>query len=117
MFYGSKLYRKDNPSWAIGGLTRTPRGPCGRIRFTGAICIAWLIGLVRRAGRRLHALNDTESRWWHWLVTERNGGLARQYRDARFEALRRDPALRRTELATLDPAVPGPGCPCGGNPC
>ena len=98
MFYGSNLYRKDKPGWVTGHVTEAAGGPSGRIRFHCAVLIARLIGLPRRAGRRLHAVNDAESRWWHWLVTERHGGLARQYRDARFEALRHDPALRRTEL-------------------
>ena len=114
MFYGSNLYRKDNPSWAISNVTETPRVPCGQIRFTCAVSLAWLIGLPRRAGRRLHATNDAESRWWHWLVTEGHGGLTRQYRDARFETLRGDPTLRRTGPAGPGPATPRPGCPCGG---
>jgi hypothetical protein len=112
----SNLYRKDNPSWAISNVTETPRVPCGRIRFAGGVCLSWLIGLPRRAGRRLHAMNDAESRWWHWLVAEGRGGLTRQYRDARFEALRGDPTLRRTEPTDPGPAAPWPGCPCGGNP-
>jgi hypothetical protein len=115
VFYGSNLYRKDKPSWAISNVTETPRVPGGQIRFTCVICLAWLIGLLRRAGRRLHALNDAESRWWRWLVTERRGGLTHQYRDARFEALRRDPTLRRTEPPDPNPAAPGPRCPCGGS--
>jgi len=61
-------------------------------------------------------MGDAESRWWHWLVTERQGGLIHQYRDARFEAMRRDPSLR-VELTNLSPAVSGPECPCGGNLC
>jgi hypothetical protein len=93
----------------------TPRVPSDLIRFACGICVAWLIGLPRRAGARLHALNDAESRWWHWHVAERHAGLARQYCDARFEALRRDPTLRRTEMANPNPAAPGPGCPCAGD--
>src|ERR1700761_2680819 len=102
VFYGSNLYRKDNPRWAISNVTESSRAPSDLIRFAGGICVAWLIGLPRRAGAKLHAMNDEESRWWHWLVTERHGGLARQYRDARFETLLRDPALRRDELTDPD---------------
>jgi hypothetical protein len=45
---------------------------------------AWLIGLPRRAGRRLFAINDAEACWRGWQITETLGGLGRQYRDARF---------------------------------
>jgi hypothetical protein len=112
VFYGSNLYRKDNPRWAISNITEPQRIPSDLIRFAYGICVAWLIGLPRRVGTKLHAMNDAESRWWHWLVTERCGGLTRQYRDARFEALRRDPTLRRGEPADPDPAAPRPGYPC-----
>jgi hypothetical protein len=130
VFYGSNLYRKDNPRWAISNATETPKvlavdprllatGVCvwdhsggtrmpgtGRlvtgvndlIRSACAACAVWLIGLPRRAGARLHAMTDAEARWWHWEVTERCGGLARRYCDARFAALRHDPTLRRDEL-------------------
>jgi hypothetical protein len=115
VFYGSKLHRKDNPRWSILNVTETSRVPVDRVRFACGICVAWLIGLPRRAGRRLHAANDMESRWWHWHVTERHGGLCHQYRDARFEALRGDPALRRTDLSSPYPAPPQPECPCTGD--
>ena len=63
------------------------------------------------------ASNDAEARWWHWEVTERCRGLVRQYRDARFDVLPHNPAIRRdglgAELAGQDPAPPG--CPCGGD--
>ena len=146
MFYGSNLYRKDNPRWVIGNATETPKvpeaaywlissvsGPWERpvsglggghvARVTRALCdacglgVALLIGLPRRVGVRLHATNDTEARWWHWEVTERCRGLVRQYRDARFDVLRDDPAIRRdglgAELADPDPAPPG--CAYGGD--
>jgi hypothetical protein len=91
-----------------------------RVRFACGICVAWLTGLPRRAGARLHATNDVEARWWGWQVTERCGGLGRQYRDARFAALRHDPSLRRDELredlAASGPAVPQcPDCPWPGD--
>lgn len=97
--YGSNLHRKDKPSWAISNVTETQRVPADQIRFACGVCVSWLIGLPRRVGDRLHTIGDAESRWWHWLVTERQGGLTHQYRDARFEAMRRDPSLR-AELTT-----------------
>jgi hypothetical protein len=146
VFYGSNLYRKDNPRWVIGNATETPKVPEAAYwllspvsggwerpvsglggslvgRVTRAVCdacalgVALLIGLPRRVGVRLHATNDAEARWWHWQVTERSGGLDRQYRDGRFDALRHNPAMRRdglgAELADQDPAPPG--CSCGGD--
>jgi len=121
MFYGSNLYRKDNPRWLISNATETPKVPdpasrvlppvtdpwdhlvaelggglaasvSGWVRSACGICVAWLIGLPRRAGARLHAANDTEARWWRWEVSERWGGLVHQYRDPRFALLRHHPA-------------------------
>jgi hypothetical protein len=129
VLYGSNLYRKDNPRWGISNAKETPRVPdlalllppaadcpwdrpstgiggraanaLGRARAACGICLAWLIGLPRRAGTRLHATDDAEARWWDWEVTERYGGLVRWYRDTRFAALRHNPGLRRNELCDL----------------
>jgi len=146
VFYGSNLYRKDNPRWVISNATETPQVPGAAFllhspvsgpwdqpvtglggslvtrvtRAVGDACgvgVAWLIGLPRRAGVRLHATNDAEARWWRWQVAERCGGLVRRYRDARFDLLPLNPAIRRdglgTELTGPDPAPPD--CPCGGD--
>jgi hypothetical protein len=141
VFYGSNPYRKDNPRWAIGNAMETPKAavasyrllpPAGRwwnqpatglgsglaasladrARNASGICVAWLIGIPRRAGARVHATNDAEARWWHWQVTESYGGLVRQYRDARFQALPGDPALRRdgTGDGLASPDTTRPGC-------
>jgi len=131
VFYGSNLYRKDNPRWAIGNALETPLAPgtaaqllppsgnrwdqpaagvagavAGWARSACGICVAWFIGLPRRAGARLHASSDAEARWWHWNVAEYHGGLSRQYRDARFAPPRHDPAPCPGELGA-DPAAPG----------
>lgn len=98
------------------GGTGLAAGIADRLRITCGTCVAWLIGLPRRAGARLHAENDAEARWWHWQVTERCGGLVRQYRDTRFDLLPHNPAIRRDELsvdlAGTDSAPPD--CPCPG---
>ena len=144
MFYGSNLHRKDNPRWVISNATETPKVPASAFwllspvsgpwdhpvtglggslvaRVTSAVCdacglgVAWVIGLPRRAGVRLHATNDTEARWWRWQVIERCAGLVRQYRDARFDVLPHNPAIRRDELsvnlAGTDSAPPDGPCP------
>jgi hypothetical protein len=141
VFYGSNQYRKDKPRWLISNSTETPQaagtafrlaapagwGPMaaglggggdfgGRVRVGCGLVTAWLIGLPRRAGPRVHAMNDAEARWWRWHVTERFGGLVRQYRDARFDELSRDPSIRAdglgAGLAAAEPAPPE--CSCGG---
>ncbi len=113
MINGTNLLGKDNPRWLIGNATETmkvldavlpaPRGPAvpsgsvrarpdraiaDALRSTGGLVLAWLIGLPRRVGSRLFAMNDAEAGWRGWQVTELAGGLARQYRDARFDAVR-----------------------------
>jgi hypothetical protein len=137
MTYRSNPFRKDNPRWANSNAAETTKVPSvaspllttvvttwdrpgdgdesvsfgGRVRALGGIAVSWLIGLPRRAGTRLFARNDEEASWHGWQVTETWGGLGRQYRDPRFDALRLDPTLRRVEL-TEDPAQPD--WPCGG---
>lgn len=146
MFYGSNLYRKDNPCWGISNAMETPKVPegafrvlpvsadpwdrlvadigggvaagvSGWLRSACGICVAWLIGLPRRAGLRMHAASDAEARWWGWQVTERHGGLVHQYRDPRFSMLARDPGIRREELSAGlgGPETALPDCPCAGD--
>jgi hypothetical protein len=145
VFYGSNLSRKDNPRWVISNATETPDvpdtvlrllspvsrpwdrpvtglggGPAARVgRWVGAACgigVAWLIGLPRRAGARLHVATDAEARWWHWQVNERCGGLVHQYRDTRFDVLRYNPAIRRDELSVdLARTAAPPDCPRAGD--
>jgi len=108
---GTNLLGKDNPRWLIGNAAETikvadamlpvlhgpapdtlagirPASTAGdTLRTAGAIGIAWLIGLPRRLGNWLFAVNDAEAGWRGWHVAERKSGLARQYRDARFATL------------------------------
>lgn len=110
MLNGTNMPAKDNPRWPAGNATeriKIPapirRGPTmpgtgvsdrpvtpvpDVLRIAAAAGIAWLIGLPRRAGRRLFAMNDAEARWRGWQLIELTGGLARQYRDARFDVMR-----------------------------
>jgi hypothetical protein len=139
VFYGSNPYRKDNPRSGTSNASEAPQVPdaaflllqlpaidyqwkqpdggiggraayaVDRVRGACGIGVAWLLGLPRRAGRRLHAIDDAEARWWAWEVSERRGGLVRRYRDTRFTALPGNPWLRRDELRDLgitDSAAP-----------
>jgi hypothetical protein len=107
---GTNMLGKHNPRWPIGNATETirvtdvgvpaprvPEAPRTRLadqpagavgnafRTAAATAVAWLIGLPRRAGNRLFAMNDAEAGWRGWQVTEFAGGLGRRYRDARFD--------------------------------
>ncbi len=144
MYYGSNPYRKDNPRSGISNAAETSRVPSrgspllmpaptppdrpgGRlaggtaatvieqVRFVCGIAAAWLIGLPRRAGRRLHATNDAEAPQWGWLVIERWGALVHQYRDARFDALRIDPTPGSDGYRRNGSQPPSADCPNGGD--
>ena len=73
--------------WRASQASLTASAVGDTLRTAGAIGIAWLIGLPRRLGSWLFALNDAEAGWRGWQVTELKNGLARQYRDARFATL------------------------------
>jgi hypothetical protein len=122
---------KDNIKWPKGNtaetidvaglcLATTTWGRCDRpnsvadmVGHASTLAAAWLIGVPRRAGRRLFAMNDAEAGWRRWQVAEKLGGLSRRYRDARWGALATDPTLRRDNLSEgTDPSKtvrPGDG--------
>jgi len=127
VFNGINMPKKDNPRWPIGNALETinvqvtggpsgltgpgrPRPPTWK-RFRGlpvraafrsatASLSGWLASLPHSAGARLFAMNDAEAGWSGWTVTELRGGLARSYRDPRFDLLR--------PLRELDPQAPDP---------
>ena len=41
MFYGSNLYRKDNPRWVISNATETPKVPDAAFRLLPAVSDPW----------------------------------------------------------------------------
>jgi hypothetical protein len=107
VFYRSNRYRKDNPRWGNGHAAETQQvlDITYGMRSTCGIATAWLIGLPRRAGARLHAANDAEACWQHWHVAERRGGLVRRYRDARFDL----PERYQLQASVAGPDSPYPG--------
>jgi hypothetical protein len=80
------------------GTIDRPRSLAGTACAACTLTAAWLVGLPRRAGRRLFAMNDAEAGWRGWQVTETHGGPGRRYRDARFDVLATDPTLRSDSL-------------------
>jgi hypothetical protein len=55
-----------------------------------------LVRLVRAAGDRLFQAEDIRASQNGWQITARRGGLARTYRDPRFDRFRNCPACRGT---------------------
>lgn len=65
-------------------------GQAGNIaRVTGRLAL-----LIRAAGDRLFQAEDTRARQYGWQITVRRGGLARTYRDPRFDRFRSCPDCR-----------------------
>ena len=58
-------------------------------RVTGRLAL-----LIRAAGDRLFQAEDARARQYGWQITARRGGLARTYRDPRFDCFRSCPACR-----------------------
>jgi hypothetical protein len=72
---------RGNP-WARGNArVRKDRVP------RPSTALDWLGSLLRRWGDRWFAMNDMEAGWRGWQITRTHGGLARRYRDLRFEML------------------------------
>ena len=100
---------KDNLRWPKGNsaetielpdlyITATAWGRCDRPASAAdtfcdasTLAAAWLIGLPRRAGRRLFAINDTEAGWRAGRSPRPSAVSADEYRDARWDALAADP--------------------------
>jgi hypothetical protein len=115
VFNATNMLGKYNPGWPIGNVLETinlqvtsgalglkgpghhprpptrhylPGLPVGEVfRSATASLAGWLASLPHRFGARLFAMNDTEAGWRGWDVTELRCGLARSYRDQRFDLL------------------------------
>lgn len=105
MINGTSMLGKQKPRWPIGNATETMRVPDAGpptadtwVRSVATVTSAffdatafvvdWLADLPHRVGGQLFASNDEEARWRGWQVTELACGLARQYRDPRFDTPR-----------------------------
>ncbi len=109
---------KNNPSWLLEEPERPPwpaptpaqdkaaapaalpgsgslRARLGRlVTVLGRVLLSWLAAIPRRLGDRLFVMNDTEAYWRGWQITKTRGGLARCYRDPRFDTLAECPQCR-----------------------
>jgi DnaJ-class molecular chaperone len=61
-----------------------------------------LVRLVRAAGDRLFQAEDIRASQNGWLITARRGGLARTYRDPRFDRFRNCPACCGTGTGSAE---------------
>lgn len=81
-------------------------GQGGRLaRVTGRLAL-----LIGTGGDRLFQAEDAHARRYGWHITARRGGLARTYRDPRFDRLRSCPICRGTGTDLVDQACER----CGG---
>ncbi len=79
----------------------------GRILASlGRVLLNWLAGLPRRLGDRLYVTNDTEAYWRDWQITKTHGGLARRYRDPRFDTLAECPKCHGAGVTADLPCAP-----------
>ena len=68
--------------------------------------LSWLAAIPRRLGDRLFVMNDTEAYWRGWQITKTHGGLARRYRDPRFDTLAECPKCYGAGVPADLPCVP-----------
>jgi hypothetical protein len=83
----------SNATSLLGSRATAASNP-GRVPRTQSPLTAWVTDVVRRLGTRLLLTCDEEANWRGWQTTVLRGGLARSYRDPRFD---------------LRQQVPGPG--------
>jgi len=122
----SNFTSKNNPRWRPAEPVRPaqsqrPRAPdqtagttaqAGPARFgrilviVGRVLLSWLAAIPRRLGDRLFVMNDTEAYWRGWQITQTHGGLARRYRDPRFDTLAECPKCHGAGVTADLPCVP-----------
>ena len=87
----------------------TPASPAGFgpiFAIVGRVLLSWLAAIPRRLGDRLFVMNDTEACWRGWQITKTHGGLARRYRDPRFDTLAECPKCHGAGGPADLPCVP-----------
>jgi hypothetical protein len=79
----------------------------GRVlAIVGRVLLSWLAAIPRRLGDRLFVMNDTEAYWRGWQITKTHGGLARRYRDPRFDTLAECPKCHGAGVTADLPCAP-----------
>ena len=75
------------PAEAAATAPASPAGFGPILAIVGRVLLSWLAAIPRRLGDRLFVMNDTEAYWRGWQITKTHGGLARRYRDPRFDTV------------------------------
>jgi hypothetical protein len=95
------------PAEAAAAATPARRAGFGPIlAIVGRVLMSWLAAIPRRLGDRLFVMNDTEAYWRGWQITKTHGGLARRYRDPRFDTLAECPKCHGAGGPADLPCVP-----------
>jgi len=108
---------KDNPSRgpakpakpaeaALAAAQASPSGFGPILAIVGRVLLSWLAAIPRRLGDRLFVTNDTEAYWRDWQITKTHGGLARRYRDPRFDTLAECPKCHGAGVTADLPCPP-----------
>jgi hypothetical protein len=111
---------KDNPPWgpakpakpagaagaAPAAAQASPSGFGPILASVGRVLLSWLAAIPRRLGDRLFVMNDTEAYWRGWQIAKTHGGLARRYRDPRFDTLAECPKCHGAGVTADLPCVP-----------
>ena len=84
----------------------SPSGFGPILAIVGRVLLSWLAAIPRRLGDRLFVMNDTEAYWRGWQITKTHGGLARRYRDPRFDTLAECPKCHGAGVTADLPCVP-----------
>ncbi len=126
----SNFTSKNNPPWVPAGPAKpvrppgpkapdqaaaaataagsgSPRARFGRILLiVGRVLLSWLAAIPQRLTDRLFIMNDAEAYWRRWQITRIHGGLARRYRDPRFDTLAECSKCRGTDGTANLPCLP-----------
>jgi hypothetical protein len=79
----------------------------GRVlAIVGRVLLSWLAAIPRRLGDRLFVMNDIYAYWHGWQITKTHGGLARRYRDPRFDTLAECPKCHGAGVTADLPCAP-----------
>ena len=111
---------KDNPPWgpakpagaagaagaAPAAAQASPSGFGPILASVGRVLLSWLAAIPRRLGNQLFVMNDTEAYWRGWQITKTHGGLARRYRDPRFDTLAECPKCHGAGVTADLPCTP-----------
>ncbi len=95
------------PDEGAGAAAQASPVRLGRIlAIVGRVLFSWLTAIPRRLGNRLFVMNDTEAYWRGWQITKTHGGLARRYRDPRFDTLAECPKCHGAGVTADLPCPP-----------